>query len=65
MNMSTGGKVLAISIGVLGGGGLGFLYKETMWADKKEKQCKELRENLERLKQERTHKEKLLAKFGN
>ena len=58
--MSTGGRVLALSIGILGGGGLGFWYKETHWVRKNEEKCKELEKELDRLVELRRKKEKQL-----
>ena len=61
MPTSPGGRALAIIIGGLGGGGLGFYYKETYWAKRKEAERKKLKEELHRLSQERVEKEKMLA----
>ena len=64
--MSTpGGKVLAISIGVLGGGGLGFYYKEKYWARRKEREREKLEEELSGLIKERKTKEKMVEQMIN
>ena len=59
--MSTFGRVMAISIGVLGGGGLWFYYRETYWTRKKLLRCEELERELLALRETRREKESLLS----
>lgn len=61
MPASPSGRAMAICIGVLGGGGLGFYYKERYWAKKKAIVRDELEKELHRLREERMDKEKLLV----
>ena len=63
--MSTFGRVMAISIGVLGGGGLGFYYRETYWTQKKLAECEELERELIMLRETRRMKEQQLAAARN
>lgn len=56
------GRAIAIIVGVLGGGGLGFYYKEEYWAKRKEKEREELECQLQKLRKERIEKEEMIAK---
>ena len=58
--MSVAGKVAAISIGVLGGGCVGFWYKETIWAKRKETEYRRLETEYGRLVKLRQERELLL-----
>ena len=54
------GKAMAISVGVVVGGGLGFYLKETYFLRMKEKRCAELEVELQELVRTRKSKEELL-----
>ena len=58
------GKVLAISSGVLIGGGVGMYLRENHLYKKKKEQCDILEEDLRELKQIRIEKEKLLEELN-
>ena len=58
--MSTFGKVMAISIGVFGGGGIGFYLRETYFFRVRRKKCAELEEELKELVYIRKAKEDAL-----
>lgn len=63
--MSIFGRVVAISVGALGGGGLGFWYRETYWCTRKEIERQKLEEELKRLIELRRDKEMILTKLMN
>ena len=58
--MSTSGKVIAISIGVFGGGGFGFYLRETYYFRVKQEKCAKLEEELKELVHVRKAKEDAL-----
>ena len=58
--MSRFRAVLVISVGVLGGGVLGFWYRETYWVEKKEREKIKMEEELKSLTELRKSKEALL-----
>ena len=62
MPATPAGRAMAICIGVLGGGGLGFYYKEQYWTKRNEIVRDQLQEELHRLRKERTSREKLANK---
>ena len=57
--------VLMISVGVFGGGILGFWYRETYWVEKKEKEKRKMEEELKALSELRRRKEALLINLRN
>ena len=59
------GKAMAISVGVVVGGGLGFYLKETYFLRMKEKRCAELEVKLQELIRIRKRKEELLQTRRN
>ena len=59
------GKAMAISVGVVVGGGLGFYLKETYFLRVKEKRCAELEGELQELARTRKSKEELLKTRRN
>ena len=58
------GKVLAISSGVLVGGGVGMYLRENYLYKRKKEQCDILEEDLRELKRIRIEKEKLLEELN-
>ena len=54
-----------ISVGVFGGGILGFWYRETYWVEKKEKEKRKMEEELKALSELRRRKEALLINLRN
>lgn len=61
MPVTPTGRALSIMVGALGGGCLGFYYKETYWVKRKEVQLQQLQEELTALHKERVKKEKMVA----
>lgn len=59
------GKAMAISVGVVVGGGLGFYLKETYFLQMNEKRCAELEVELQELVRTRKRKEELLQTRRN
>ena len=59
------GKAMAISVGVVVGGGLGFYLKETYFLRMKEKKCAQLEGELQELVRSRKIKEELLRTRRN
>lgn len=60
--MGVFGKSMAITIGVLIGGGFGFYWRETSWLNISEGKKDELEEQLKRLIKLRKEKENLLIR---
>jgi hypothetical protein len=63
--MSVGGKVLVLSVGILGGGAIGFWYKETYWVKRRLAEYREMEETYKQLVQLRKEKESLLRETIN
>lgn len=60
--MSTFGKVMAISVGVFVGGGIGFYLRETYFFRMKKEKCAKLEEELKELVHVRKSKEEALSR---
>lgn len=60
--MGTLSKVLVLSVGVLGGGGLGLYLQETYQLKKNQKKKEELEKELEELRAMRRRKEERIRK---